>query len=620
MLRRYFTSSISLVKLCKQKRNLTSDFEAPEEGGMGASGSKGAPPPPPSPRAASSGSSTAREPTSRLETGVTLAFLRDLPDLFEVRSGAMPQSLTTEQLVFGKSRRNATRPSPLKRCLSQATKKRNWCFVEECEHQGFTHSRHGDPYFLPATHYVVHSWHRNWGQLTEALERFTETRRLNPRDTSFFIDVFSVNQNVPPHRELLPDALAFPSIPEDGPAGADPSSSSATDDDLTAEKFFKTTMDAATKTSLARCNYRVVVAPSSWSKPPAYRRLWCVFELALASAQREFGGDAAGAGGESVPSSPTPRAIKPADSAPPGFDLALVRSEEADLVRSFTATQDVAFEWIGGIDASTASATDKLDETLLREYAEKKFPGGYRLLDAAARDAAAAALASACEHNLRESIDAEDAGAECDMRAALGRLHAYRRRDANASAQFAAEAAKRAAAAATGGPNAPAADASARARCHMNLADSRRQAAVGTRDADARAALEDAAANYSTAFSLIPDTDPVACLALEGKLTTLREMQRLERIEDRDEDALTECRIALGRAYFRHGRMQECSAVMASAVMVLDKKHGRDHPSTVAARDLATRLLGRAPIEDWVGEETGREVERLGGRLADVNV
>ena len=94
-------------------------------------------------------------------------------------------------------------------------------------------------------------------------------------------------------------------------------------------------------------------------------------------------------------------------------------------------------------------------------------------------------------------------------------------------------------------------------------------------------------------------------------------MQRLERIEDRDEDALTECRIALGRAYFRHGRMQECSAVMASAVMVLDKKHGRDHPSTVAARDLATRLLGRAPIEDWVGEETGREVERLGGRLAD---
>ena len=50
------------------------------------------------------------------------------------------------------------------------------------------------------------------------------------------------------------------------------------------------------------------------------------------------------------------------------------------------------------------------------------------------------------------------------------------------------------------------------------------------------------------------------------------------------------------------------------------QEDGRDHPSTVAARDLATRLLGRAPIEDWVGEETGREVERLGGRLADVNV
>ena len=127
-----------------------------------------------------------------------------------------------------------------------------------------------------------------------------------------------------------------------------------------------------------------------------------------------------------------------------------MRSEEDDLVRSFIADQDVAFEWIGGIDSSAARATDKLDETLLREFAEKKFPGGVRLLDAAARDAAAAALASACERNLRDAIDAEDAVAECAMRAALGRSHAYRRRDAEASAQFAAEAAKRAEAAIEG--------------------------------------------------------------------------------------------------------------------------------------------------------------------------
>ena len=193
-------------------------------------------------------------------------------------------------------------------------------------------------------------------------------------------------------------------------------------DDLTAEKFFKTTVDAATKTSLARCNYRVVVAPSSWS---SRRRIdGCgVFELALASGQRD-GRLATQPNGPELAQRPLGRV--PAIRPRPGSISRSVRSEEADLVRSFTATQDVAFEWIGGIDASTASATDKLDETLLREYAEKKFPGGYRLLDAAARDAAAAALASACEHNLRESIDAEDAGAECDMRAALGRLHAYR--------------------------------------------------------------------------------------------------------------------------------------------------------------------------------------------------
>ena len=409
---------------------------------MGATGSRpGAPPPPPSPRASSSAASTS-EPTSRLETGVTISFLRDLPDLFEVRSGAMPGTLTTEQLVFGKSRRNATRPSPLKRCLAQATKKRNWCFVEECEHQGFTHSRHGDPYFLPATHYVIHGWHRNWLQLVEALERFVETRRLNPRETSFFIDVFSVNQNVPPHRELLPDTLAFPSIPEEGPDGGDGLFNM--DDDLTAEKFFKTTVDAATKTSLARCNHRVVIAPSSWSQPPAYRRLWCVFELALASAQSgEFARDGTdGRQNGGIPSTPT-RAGKP-EAAPPGFDLALVRSEEADLVRSFSTAQDAVFEWIGGIDSAKAAATDKLDETLLREFAEKKFPGGYRLLDAAARDAAAAALAAACEHNLRGAIEAEDVASECDMRGALGRLHAYRRMDEDAAREFKAEATTRA--------------------------------------------------------------------------------------------------------------------------------------------------------------------------------
>ena len=175
-------------------------------------------------------------------------------------------------------------------------------------------------------------------------------------------------------------------------------------------------------------------------EPPAYRRLWCVFELALASAQSgEFARDGTdGRQNWGIPSTPT-RAGKP-EAAPPGFDLALVRSEEADLVRSFSTAQDAVFEWIGGIDSSKAAATDKLDETLLREFAEKKFPGGYRLLDAAARDAAAAALAAACEHNLRGAIEAEDVASECDMRGALGRLHAYRRMDEDAAREFKAEA------------------------------------------------------------------------------------------------------------------------------------------------------------------------------------
>ena len=99
------------------------------------------------------------------------------------------------------------------------------------------------------------------------------------------------------------------------------------------------------------------------------------------------------------------------------------------------------------------------------------------MLDAAARDAAAAALAAACEHNLRGAIEAEDVASECDMRGALGRLHAYRRMDEDAAKEFKAEATTRAGEAAKD-PTAPAADPGKRARSFVNLADTRRQAAA----------------------------------------------------------------------------------------------------------------------------------------------
>ena len=57
---------------------------------------------------------------SRLTTGVTLAFLRDLPGVIAKLEGAkdFPEDLTTEQLVFGTSERNATGPSPLDWCIA----------------------------------------------------------------------------------------------------------------------------------------------------------------------------------------------------------------------------------------------------------------------------------------------------------------------------------------------------------------------------------------------------------------------------------------------------------------------------------------------------------------------
>ena len=212
------------------------------------------------------------------------------------------------------------------------------------------------------------------------------------------------------------------------------------DDDLTAEKFFKTTVDAATKTSLARCNHRVVIAPSSWSN--RRRTDGCGASSSSRWHPRSQGSlrgtePTGGRIGE------YPRRRRGRASRRRRRPGSTSRSYGPRKPTWFARSAPPKTRCSSGSEASTpskAAATDKLDETLLREFAEKKFPGGYRLLDAAARDAAAAALAAACEHNLRGAIEAEDVASECDMRGALGRLHAYRRMDEDAAREFKAEA------------------------------------------------------------------------------------------------------------------------------------------------------------------------------------
>jgi len=213
---------------------------------------------------------------SRLTTGVTLTFLRDLPSIIaKVPGGSFTKSwqegeetrkkkryngdevvgqwgggavITTEQLVFGKSSRNATGPGWADWCIADVTKQHACCFIEWCEREGLTHSAAGDPYFAPVTHFVSHAWHASFPDLVATLELYAAGddgmgSGVPASTAAWFLDVFLINQHCPPWREDPPRPP-----------------------------------DQVLKPPIEACG-RCVLVLQPWEKPKAFTRAWCLFEI-----------------------------------------------------------------------------------------------------------------------------------------------------------------------------------------------------------------------------------------------------------------------------------------------------------------------------------------------------
>ena len=123
--------------------------------------------------------------------------------------------------------------------ISGATEKGRCCFIELCELAGLTAAANGSPYFAPVTHFVSHTWGANFPQLVTTLELYA----AGDNKTSFFLDVFAINQHVPPWRESPPK-----------------------------------TYDEALGASIAVCR-RTVLVLQPWVKPTSLTRAWCLFEI-----------------------------------------------------------------------------------------------------------------------------------------------------------------------------------------------------------------------------------------------------------------------------------------------------------------------------------------------------
>ena len=121
--------------------------------------------------------------------------------------------------------------------------------------EGFTAAADGSPYFAPVTHFVSHAWHASFPQLAATLELYaaggdgggaggTGTGSGVPAsDAAWFLDIFAINQHVPPWRE-------------------DPPMSHG----------------QVLKPAIVDCG-RTVLILQPWEKPKSFTRVWCLFEI-----------------------------------------------------------------------------------------------------------------------------------------------------------------------------------------------------------------------------------------------------------------------------------------------------------------------------------------------------
>jgi hypothetical protein len=153
----------------------------------------------------------------RFHVGVTIDFF---PWLFEFvkhdpEGEEISGHISTEQLVWGKKNTGATGPGPLDWCIGRVCSADKCSFISWCLANGHLFNAAGRPLFAPVTSFVSHAWKCCFLDLVDAIMRHAANQTDGGTTSGYFIDIFLVNQHLPPWREnppLGPELVLTPPI------------------------------------------------------------------------------------------------------------------------------------------------------------------------------------------------------------------------------------------------------------------------------------------------------------------------------------------------------------------------------------------------------------------------
>eukprot|EP01047_Picozoa_sp_COSAG01_P023536 COSAG01_NODE_1427_length_10336_cov_12.761207_3_plen_994_part_00 len=150
-------------------------------------------------------------PTRRFQLGVTEHFFPWLRERIGLAGEELTAAVTTEQLVWGQKNSGPSGPGPIKWCITAVCKAEQCSFATWCVRHGHTHDGAGNALFAPVTTFVSHAWQGKFLAMTNALDQHTEAVTC----PAFFVDIFLINQHVPPWKEapsIAPNQVLNPSI------------------------------------------------------------------------------------------------------------------------------------------------------------------------------------------------------------------------------------------------------------------------------------------------------------------------------------------------------------------------------------------------------------------------
>jgi hypothetical protein len=148
----------------------------------------------------------------RFQLGVTVHFFQWLRRLVESNGEQISQDITTEQLVWGQDNRGTTGPSSIKWCIADQCATDKQSFAAWCVANGHTHDDAGNLLFGPVTTFASHAWMGRFSQFVDTLEQHAAEMDVQ---AAFFVDIFTINQHLPPWHEsppLQPNMVLQPPI------------------------------------------------------------------------------------------------------------------------------------------------------------------------------------------------------------------------------------------------------------------------------------------------------------------------------------------------------------------------------------------------------------------------